>query len=89
MNSSPGRNAVEVRLYGALRRYRPAGLPGAPHHPFPFPLPPDRTVAGIVSVLGIPDGLVHAAAVNGEATTLASVVEDGDSVALFPPTAGG
>lgn len=89
MDVTPGHVAVEVRLYGMLRRYRPPQTPGAPHHPFILPLTPHSTVAALVTALGIPDGLVNAAAVNGAATTLEMLIHDGDSVALFPQTAGG
>ncbi len=89
MNASPGQIAVDVRLYGVLRRYRPPDAAGAPHHPFPIHLSPGLTVQHAVEILGIPDGLVNAAAVNGEATDLSSVVQDGDSIALFPQSAGG
>lgn len=80
---------VEVRLYGTLRRYRPAALPGAPHHPFAFALPDGATVESLLTALLIPDGLVHAAAVNGAAVELAASLGDGDGVSLFPPSAGG
>lgn len=80
---------VEVRLYGTLRRYRPAAIPGAPHHPFESTVPGDPTVESLVAALGIPDGLVHAAAVNGEAVELSAPLRDGDRVNLFPPSAGG
>jgi molybdopterin converting factor small subunit len=77
---------VEVRLYGALRRYRPAG---APHAPFVIELPPTATIDGLGRRLGIPDGLISAAAVNDEAVEDATPLRDGDRVALFPPSAGG
>lgn len=89
MNANPRQIGVDVRLYGALRRYRPPDGPGAPHHPFPLFLNPGLTVHHVVEMLGIPDGLVNAAAVNGEATALSAILEEGDSIALFPQSAGG
>ncbi len=89
MNASQGQVAVDVRLYGALRRYRPPDAPGPPHHPFSIYLSPGQSVNHVVAVLGIPDGLVNAAAVNGEATELSTGLQDGDTVALFPQSAGG
>lgn len=80
---------VDVRLYGVLRRYRPAGVAGAPHHPFSLPISEPVSVDAIGRQLGIPDGLVAAAAVNDMAVTTEFVVNDGDSLALFPPSAGG
>jgi sulfur-carrier protein len=80
---------IEVKLYGTLRKHRPSGASGAPHHPFTLSLPPGATVAGLAASLGIPDGYVSAAAVNGEAADVATTLHDGDAVGLFPPSAGG
>lgn len=80
---------VESRLYGVLRRYRPAGTPGAPHQPFQVHLPVGASIQSLVEHLGIPDGLVNAAAVNGQAKTTAALLSDGDKIALFPQSAGG
>ena len=80
---------VEVRLYGTLRRYRPAGAPGAAHAPFAAALPAGATVDTLAAQLGIPDGLASAAAVNDEAVETDHALRDGDRVSLFPPAAGG
>ena len=48
---------IDVKLYGTLRRYRPAGAPGEGHTPFVIALPPALTVADLLAVLNIPDGL--------------------------------
>jgi molybdopterin synthase sulfur carrier subunit len=80
---------VDVKLYGALRRYRPAGAPGEGHTPFVIALPPALTVADLLAVLNIPDGLASAAAVNDEAVEIDHPLRDGDRVSLFPPSAGG
>ena len=80
---------VEVRLYGPLRRYRPAGLAGAAHAPFVAPLPISASVDTLLAQLGIPDGLASAAAVNDEAVETDHPLHDGDRVGLFPPSAGG
>jgi molybdopterin converting factor small subunit len=80
---------IEAKLYGTLRRYRPASAPGAPHHAFPLVLPAGATVEALLAQLGIPDGQINAAAVNDEAVELSAVLADGDRVSLFPPSAGG
>jgi len=80
---------VQVKLYGALRRYRPASAPGEGHTPFVTTLPPRATVAALPVQLGIPDGLASAAAVNDEAVESDHPLRDGDRVSLFPPSAGG
>ena len=76
---------VEVRLYGSLRRYRPPESSGA----FPVDLPSGSTVDTLARRLGIPEGFVSAAAVNETATESDTPLRDGDSVSLFPPSAGG
>jgi molybdopterin converting factor small subunit len=80
---------VEIRLYGSLRRYRPADAPGGPHTPFSLMLPPGTTVGGLSDVLGLPEGLDGLAAVNDEAIDSATILKDSDKVAFFPPSAGG
>jgi molybdopterin converting factor small subunit len=80
---------VEIRLYGSLRRYRPADAPGEPHTPFSMVLPPGATVEGLSDALGLPEGLDGLAAVNDEAVDSATILKDSDKVAFFPPTAGG
>ncbi len=79
---------IEVKLYGQLRRYRPVGIPGAPHQPFNWRAVGGTAVA-LAQELGIPDGLVNAVAVNGTAVDLTAPLHPGDKVSLFPPSAGG
>lgn len=79
---------VEVRLYGSLRRYRPAA-DGPAHRPFAVALPAGSSVADLGQQLGLPEGLISAAAVNGEAVETSAVLRGGDRVSLFPPSAGG
>jgi sulfur carrier protein ThiS len=79
---------VEVKLYGALRDYRPPG-DGAPHHPFSLTLPPATSVTTVLERLSIPEGLVNIISVNGETAVPAHTLHDGDQIRLFPPTAGG
>lgn len=80
---------VEVRLYGALRRFRPADAPGTPHAPFAAVLPAPATIDTLLSWLRIPEGLASAVAVNDEAVESGHALSDGDRVSLFPPAAGG
>lgn len=83
---------VEVRLYGALRRYRPADPSGeAPsfHLPFKVDLPSHATVDILADRLGIPEGFISAAAVNDQAVDSSAGLVDGDRISLFPPSAGG
>ena len=80
---------VEVKLYGVLRKKRPQGIGGAPHHPFTVELSVGATVVELVQQLGIPKGTLNGAAVNGTAGDLTVALKDGDKINLFPPTAGG
>ena len=80
---------LEVRLYGSLRRYRPAGAPGAPQTTFEMILAEDATVDDLCEQLGIPHGLVTAASVNDTAVETSASLSSGDRVRLFPPSAGG
>ncbi len=78
-----------MKLYGTLRRYRPEAAGGAPHHPFSVSMPDGATLAQLAAHLGVPEGLVNAAAVNGQAVESETPLQDGDEVGLFPPAAGG
>lgn len=80
---------VEVRLYGSLRRYRPSEVAGLPHLPFAVALPLGASVDNLGRQLGLPEGLVNAAAVNDEAVENSTILQEGDRVSLFPPSAGG
>lgn len=80
---------VEVRLYGSLRRYRPSAADGPAHLPFAVALPAGSSVDDLGRQLGLPEGLVSAAAVNDEAVENSAVLRQGDRVSLFPPAAGG
>ena len=80
---------IEVKLHGTLRRHRPADIPGAPHHPFPLTVVSNMTLHDLAAQLGIAEGLINAAAVNGDAVDLTTVLQDGNTVHFFPPSAGG
>lgn len=80
---------ITIKLYGQLRRYRPKDLPGAAHHPFTLEAATGATAVAVADQLGIPDGLVNAAAVNDEAVANDVILQDGDQLTLFPPSAGG
>jgi len=80
---------IEVKLYGQLRRYRPEDMPGARHHPFSFTVSEGTTAVTLATMLGIPEGMVNATAVNGEAANPDIILQANDKVSLFPPSAGG
>ncbi len=80
---------VEIKLHGNLRQYRPKTAVGAPHHPFWLTVPENISLQWVVTQLQIPDGLVNAASLNGEAVELDAPLQDNDKVQLFAPSAGG
>lgn len=80
---------VIIKLYGILRRYRPAQLPGARHQAFELEIVDNMSVAELTKRLGIDAGFVAGAAVNGESVQLDAIIREGDSVSFFPPVAGG
>ncbi len=79
---------VEVRLYGALRDYRPA-VEGLPHHSFAVPFPAPISAAALAQQLRLPQELVVGVAINGRTADLQTIVQPDDQVSFFPPTAGG
>jgi molybdopterin converting factor small subunit len=79
---------VTVKLYGTLRRHRPATISGVAHHPFTLGILPGSRVNDLAAELGIDESLVSAVAVNGEAAGDV-LLHDGDEVRFFPPSAGG
>lgn len=80
---------VEVKLYGVLRGNRPATAAGMPHHPFEMVLAAGATAVHITNLLGIEEGLVTAVAINNQTAELDTILQDGDQISLFPPSAGG
>jgi molybdopterin converting factor small subunit len=77
---------VQVRLYGLLRRHHPGPNASAP---LTLELAEGATAADAAARLNLPDGLIHAASLNGVACELDQPLRDGDRVGLFPPAAGG
>ena len=80
---------VTVKLHGVLRRHRPKGIEGAPHHAFTMQLPSEISVDDLGVSLGLSQSVSFVVAVNGEAAELATALHHGDVVTFFPPAAGG
>jgi molybdopterin converting factor small subunit len=85
----PGVISVSVKLYGVLRRHRPATAQGAARQPFDIELSAGSTVNDLAAELDMNPLLVSAIAVNGESATEETLLQAGDQVRLFPPSAGG
>ncbi len=77
-----------MKLYGALRDYRP-DVQGLPHHAFAVDLPHGATAAELVQQLALPEDLVAGLSVNNVAADLQAILQSGDKISFFPPTAGG
>ncbi|HZD11858.1 MAG TPA: MoaD/ThiS family protein [Candidatus Binatia bacterium] len=78
---------VTIKLHGSLRRHRPDD--GGGHGAFALQVAQKATVEEALSDLGVARDVVAAVAVNGEQAGLQTVLEDGDTVHIFPPAAGG
>ena len=81
---------VSVKLYALLRQHHPGPNRSVP---FEVDLPTGATVQALAAhlgdTLGLPVAIVKSAFVNNQAATLATVLNDGDQVGLFPPVVGG
>ena len=80
---------ITIKLYGRLRKYRPANAPGAPHHPFPLTAANGITAGEVAAQLGMDTNMVAGVAINGATAQLDAPLQAGDQLSLFPPTAGG
>ena len=78
--------SVQVRLYATLRKYRPE----IPHgQSFTVELATGSKIRDLLQELGIPEGEMKQAFVNGIIQGADYVLADGDSVGVFSPVAGG
>ncbi len=85
--AGPRAMEVSVKLFASLRRYRPGAAIG---QAFTCDLPDAATVEVLVAdVLGLPPEEVAIVLVNGRQCGREHPLARGDSVALWPPIAGG
>ncbi len=77
---------VRVYLYATLRAFNAAagGDTGAE-----MEVPDGTSIADLYGLLGIPEGHVKQAFVNGRRQDPDYVLRDGDRVGVFPPIGGG
>ncbi len=78
---------IQVRLHGALGRYRPAGA--SLSHPFELDVADGATVESVVARLGIPKGAARGLFVNERPSEPEDALAPGDQLMLFPLVAGG
>jgi molybdopterin converting factor small subunit len=74
---------ILVKLYGDLKMYAPGD-----RNPFELSVPQETTLGGIHAMLAIP-GHAHVSLINGRRAHRESRFEEGDTLVMFPPLAGG
>jgi len=77
---------VQVRLYATLRKYRPELGHG---QSLTVNLPEGSSIGDLLREVGIPEGEMKQAFVNGIIQGNDYFLADGDSLGVFPPIAGG
>ena len=77
---------VQVELYATLSKFLP---PGAEGRKTMVELPEGATVGELLARLAIPAEMAALLLVNGTHQPPATVLKDGEVLAIFPPLAGG
>ncbi len=77
---------IEIALYATLSQYLP---PGAENRKAVIDARDGATVREIMTQLGIPQAYPNILLVNGKQAHTDTVVKDGETLAIFPPLAGG
>jgi molybdopterin converting factor small subunit len=75
---------VKVELQAYLQEYSPDGQPA-----FDYELPEGSRVRDLVAKLRIPDEMAAVIVLNGRSGDYEDPVQEGDTVTLVPPLAGG
>lgn len=77
---------VEVALYAALSKYLP---PGSAQRKAVIVTREGATAREVMLQLGIPQEHPSVLQLNGQQANLDTVLKEGDTLAIFPPLAGG
>jgi len=77
---------IEIALYATLSQYLP---PGAEQRKAVIAVPDGATARDVMAQLGIPQDHPNILLVNGKQAHPDTVVKDGETLAVFPPLAGG
>ncbi len=77
---------VEVRLLSTYRRYLPADAQGATYS---MDVPIGTRIESLLTCLPIPPDDDQVILINGQTPLAGQVLEEGDTVAIFPTMAGG
>ncbi|MBM4034402.1 MAG: MoaD/ThiS family protein [Planctomycetes bacterium] len=86
MPDSDARITVQVMLRSVLGRYRPDPRD---RKPFAVQLAPGATVRDLLAKLGVPEAVAKLIFVDHVRCDPSAVLNDGASVDVFPPIAGG
>lgn len=76
---------IEVRLYATLRRYVPSAVGGV----FSVEVTLNCRVSELLQTIAVDLEEVHIIMINGVASTLESILHDGDRLGIFPAVGGG
>ena len=78
---------VDVRLYATFVKYAPTQQAGDPCE---VEVEDSSSLSDLISRIGIPEGEVHLAIVNGRIVhDRSQSLQEDDRIALFPPVGGG
>ena len=78
---------VEVKLYASLQDYMPEKAEGS--NAFSVKLETGKKLGDLIEEIGIPESEVKMVFVNNKKRQEEYEIQDGDSIAIFPPIAGG
>jgi molybdopterin converting factor small subunit len=74
---------ITVKLYGDLKKHAPGG-----QNQFELTVPHGTTLGDIHAMLAVPEH-AHVSLINGRRAGRESRFEEGDTLVMFPPLAGG
>jgi sulfur carrier protein ThiS len=81
---------ITIKLYAMLSEYLP---PDAVHHVSHLDMPDTTSISNVIEHLHLPEELVHLVLVNGvyvpPSQHPTTALKDTDTVAIWPPVAGG
>jgi molybdopterin converting factor small subunit len=86
MGKSESSIQIKIKLFFDLAEYLP---PGSKNRTTYISLDDGTTVQGLLEVLGLPPQMPKSILVNGVRADSETELQESDSVAIFPPMAGG
>jgi len=78
---------ITVKLFATLGRFAPTG--GTPGTPFFMEVPEGARVQEVLQLLNLPEEEVKVAYVNGRRREPDFILQEGDTIGIFPPVGGG